>query len=393
MVTIAALATGDALVASRDTRSLDARLAENVVFHSPSCTRRRSARPSRRKYLAAAFHVFFTRPSGTSGVVGPFDAVLEFQVEIDGSTVNGVDMLTWDDAGRIVDFKVMIRPIKASISSIERWADMLQAGNRLAGLGVSNGASVPGRRSGVRTPFRAGLENAPFVAAVRELPVPQTATQYARRLNADTASGPRSRRSSISQGEPVLVTIRREQSPARRVSVADHVRGRRRATRNCGRVHLGIFGRRPCAHLNRIARRFHGAFGTMAWLAAWYLPATWHRSPVPHDRRYRRRDWPRAESHAQARFQACRTTTNPRDHRVDSSLVTSGIYRHTRNPMYLGSRRVLLGWAIYLQHWSRFLRYPTSCSTSGVNRSGQRSRLVCSLPPPTPAMLADTTGC
>ena len=33
--------------------------------------------------------------------------------EIDGITINGVDLIRWDDAGRIVDFKVMVRPLKA----------------------------------------------------------------------------------------------------------------------------------------------------------------------------------------------------------------------------------------------------------------------------------------
>ena len=41
------------------------------------------------------------------------DALLEFVTEIDGITVNGVDLIRWDDAGRIVDFKVMVRPLKA----------------------------------------------------------------------------------------------------------------------------------------------------------------------------------------------------------------------------------------------------------------------------------------
>ncbi|MGH8723147.1 MAG: nuclear transport factor 2 family protein, partial [Burkholderiales bacterium] len=44
---------------------------------------------------------------------GERDALLEFVTEIDGITINGVDLIRWDDAGRIVDFKVMVRPQKA----------------------------------------------------------------------------------------------------------------------------------------------------------------------------------------------------------------------------------------------------------------------------------------
>jgi hypothetical protein len=44
---------------------------------------------------------------------GDRDALLEFVTEIDGISINGVDLIRWDDAGRIVDFKVMVRPLKA----------------------------------------------------------------------------------------------------------------------------------------------------------------------------------------------------------------------------------------------------------------------------------------
>jgi hypothetical protein len=46
-------------------------------------------------------------------VTGPADAVLEFQVDIDGVAVNGVDMIKWNAEGKIVEFKVMIRPLTA----------------------------------------------------------------------------------------------------------------------------------------------------------------------------------------------------------------------------------------------------------------------------------------
>lgn len=42
------------------------------------------------------------------------------------------------------------------------------------------------------------------------------------------------------------------------------------------------------------------------------------------------------------------TTVNPLTPDRASALVTSGIYRHTRNPMYIGFLLVLLGWAVYL---------------------------------------------
>lgn len=49
-----------------------------------------------------------------------------------------------------------------------------------------------------------------------------------------------------------------------------------------------------------------------------------------------------------AAFRRARTTVNPLKPESASELVTGGIYRITRNPMYLGMALVLLGWALFL---------------------------------------------
>jgi hypothetical protein len=61
-------------------------------------------------------------------LVGACDAMLEFEVEveIDGIAVNGVDLISWDDSGRIVAFKVMLRPLKAIELIHRRMGQMLQ---------------------------------------------------------------------------------------------------------------------------------------------------------------------------------------------------------------------------------------------------------------------------
>lgn len=48
------------------------------------------------------------------------------------------------------------------------------------------------------------------------------------------------------------------------------------------------------------------------------------------------------------RFRGARTTVNPMKPENTSSLVTTGIYRFTRNPMYVGLLSVLIGWAVFL---------------------------------------------
>ena len=80
------------------------------------------------QYLSAAFNIFFNESFWyVRKLVGPNDAALEFQVEIDGISVNGVDMLKWNDKGEIVEFKVLIRPLKALNLIHQKMAAMLQA--------------------------------------------------------------------------------------------------------------------------------------------------------------------------------------------------------------------------------------------------------------------------
>ena len=57
-------------------------------------------------------------------------------------------------------------------------------------------------------------------------------------------------------------------------------------------------------------------------------------------------------------FQKARTTFNPMKPDAASSVVTSGIYRVSRNPMYVGFLLVLIGWAIFLSHPLPFLFLP-----------------------------------
>jgi hypothetical protein len=58
---------------------------------------------------------------------GDRDAVLEFVVELDGITVNGVDLIKWNEAGKVTEFKVMLRPLKAVNLIHQKMAAMLQA--------------------------------------------------------------------------------------------------------------------------------------------------------------------------------------------------------------------------------------------------------------------------
>lgn len=112
------------LVRNMSEAGLEAVLAEDVVFHSPVVHSPQEGRDLTKLYLMAAFNVFPGTPKDSGKpaetkfryvreVVGDRDAVLEFETEVEGIFVNGVDMIRWNDDGKIIDFKVMIRPLKA----------------------------------------------------------------------------------------------------------------------------------------------------------------------------------------------------------------------------------------------------------------------------------------
>ncbi len=114
MARIDTIAAWHELVRRRSADQLDALLSDDVVFHSPIVHTPQVGKALTTMYLTAALHVIANDTFRyVREVIGPRDAALEFQAEIDGISVNGIDLIRWDDTGRIVDFKVMVRPLKA----------------------------------------------------------------------------------------------------------------------------------------------------------------------------------------------------------------------------------------------------------------------------------------
>ena len=93
---------------------LAGQLANDVVFRSPVVHTPQEGKAITLAYLTAAGQ---TLGGDTFRYTRAFDcgdkAVLEFECEMNGIHVNGVDMIAWNDDGQITDFKVMVRPLKA----------------------------------------------------------------------------------------------------------------------------------------------------------------------------------------------------------------------------------------------------------------------------------------
>jgi hypothetical protein len=92
---------------------LAALLAEDVVFISPVVHTPQRGKMITMAYLLAAGQ---TLGKGEFRYTRVFDcgdkAVIEFETVMDGILVNGIDMIAWNAAGEITEFKVMVRPLK-----------------------------------------------------------------------------------------------------------------------------------------------------------------------------------------------------------------------------------------------------------------------------------------
>jgi hypothetical protein len=115
-----------AVALSSDESAIAALLHDDAVFESPVVHTPQRGKPITVKYLASAGKVF-----GNTGFhyVGEWEGknslILEFNAEIDGIKIDGIDMITWDDQGLIVNFKVMVRPLKAVNMLHQKMGDML----------------------------------------------------------------------------------------------------------------------------------------------------------------------------------------------------------------------------------------------------------------------------
>ena len=97
-----------------DPKLLDEILDESCVFTSPIVFKPIQGKEMSKLYLMGAGQTFdMERFEYVRELVDGLDSVLEFETYIGDISVNGVDIIRWNDDGKIVDFKVMIRPLKA----------------------------------------------------------------------------------------------------------------------------------------------------------------------------------------------------------------------------------------------------------------------------------------
>ena len=119
-------------ITGKSPEGLDSLLADDVVFYSPIVYTPQRGKAVTTMYLRAAAQTLLGDGDEgafryTKQVLGDDVAVLEFETTVGGKYVNGVDIIRCDDAGRIVEFRVMIRPLQAVNVVHEQMRAMLES--------------------------------------------------------------------------------------------------------------------------------------------------------------------------------------------------------------------------------------------------------------------------
>ena len=117
-----------AVAESQDLALLDGLLADDVVFRSPAVFTPQQGKALTARYLSAAMVVLGPSLRYVSEWHGDSSAVLEFEAELDGVYVQGVDMLRWNGDGKLVSFTVMVRPMRGLQKLIELMGRQLAVG-------------------------------------------------------------------------------------------------------------------------------------------------------------------------------------------------------------------------------------------------------------------------
>ena len=126
---------------SNDIDKLDELLAEDVIFYSPVVYTPQKGKDITKMYLMAAGGVFGegtkdeksdTNKSQSNfryikEIIGEKSALLEFESEMDGIYVNGVDVISWNEEEKITEFKVIVRPLQAVNMLQQKMQEMLES--------------------------------------------------------------------------------------------------------------------------------------------------------------------------------------------------------------------------------------------------------------------------
>jgi len=116
------------VVTSKNPALLDDLLADDVVFRSPAVFASQEGKVLTTSYLSAALTVLGPSLRYVSQWHDQASAVLEFEADLGGVYVQGVDILRWNAEGKLVSFTVIVRPLRGLQKLVELMAVQLGAG-------------------------------------------------------------------------------------------------------------------------------------------------------------------------------------------------------------------------------------------------------------------------
>lgn len=116
------------VVSTKNYQLLDEILDDNVVFYSPVVFTPQKGKDITKIYLSAAAEVFEGNSfSYVRELIKDNEASLEFELELEGIKVNGVDLISWNTDNKIIKFKVFIRPLQAVNALHQKMGAMLES--------------------------------------------------------------------------------------------------------------------------------------------------------------------------------------------------------------------------------------------------------------------------
>ncbi len=122
-----ALRSWHAVAAALDPALLDALLADDVEFRSPAVFAPQKGKALTTLYLTGALTVLGPSLRYVAEWYDGSSAVLEFEADLDGVYVQGVDMLRWNTDDKLISFTVMVRPMRGLEKLIELMRRQLAA--------------------------------------------------------------------------------------------------------------------------------------------------------------------------------------------------------------------------------------------------------------------------
>ncbi len=132
-------------------KDLEKLLDKNAIFYSPLVFKPQLGRKLTSMYLKNAYQMFFADGNESFTYVREIhsdtDSMLEFTCEIDGILINGIDVIKWNEEGKIQEFKVFIRPNKAIEKVKEKMSELLASMSTMDKLKLKAAVAIDGLKS------------------------------------------------------------------------------------------------------------------------------------------------------------------------------------------------------------------------------------------------------